>query len=127
MDKDLDILEREVGEYRAEARTILDRAGGADLTGDAAATFDRLTAGIEERNEQIREMRDRRDRAAELTRAVRDPAATRMRLEAGSTQPLDRDEDAPPVVRDLDGQRLAFDTTMAATLTRSVVGGDRRD
>ncbi len=35
MQKDLDTLEREAGEFRAEARAIVDQAAGADLTGDA--------------------------------------------------------------------------------------------
>ena len=120
MNTNLDTLERELAEFRTEARGILDRADG-DLCGDDAQRFDALTGQIDSHNTAIRDVRDRRDRAAELVRAVRDPSGTRMRLEAGSpgadgVQPSDPDR--PPQTRDLGGQRLAFDTGMAATLTR---------
>jgi len=106
-------LKREVGEFRAAAHAILERAGDADLTGDDAARFDELTEQIEDRNGRIREMEDRNRRAADLLRAVRDPnGGMRLEGEADRVDPYGRDEDRPPA----DAQR---DTAMR-TLDRAV-------
>lgn len=82
MQKDLNTLEREVGEYRAEARAILDRAADADLTGDDAQRFDTLTGQIESHNTEITQMRDRHDRALALVRSAGQPGSG-MLIERG--------------------------------------------
>lgn len=62
--KDIVTLEREVGEFRRAARAILDRAGDTDLTGDAAAEFDKLAGQIEAHQNAIADARHSADLAA---------------------------------------------------------------
>lgn len=93
MNKDLDVLEREVGEYKAEARAILDRAGDHDLAGEDAARFDTLTGQIESHNGEIRAVRERR-RQYDLIRNAGKPGSHLMREGEGSgVNPYGRDED----------------------------------
>lgn len=96
MKKALDVLEREVGEYKAEARAILERAGDNDLAGDDATRFDALTDQIESHNSEIRAAQERH-RQLDLIRAAGQPGS-RMKLEGegGGVQPYGRDEDRPP-------------------------------
>jgi HK97 family phage major capsid protein len=97
MKKDLDTLEREIGEYRTEARAILDRAGDSDLTGDDATRFDQLTDDIEKHTSEIRETQERRSRSLELIRSAGTPGSRLKREGEGSgVQPYGRDEDRPP-------------------------------
>ncbi|WP_370329180.1 phage major capsid protein [Mycolicibacterium hippocampi] len=96
MKNDLDTLEREVGEYKAEARTILDRVGDNDLTGEAAARFDTLTGQIESHNGEIRALQERH-RQLDLIRNAGQPGSNLMREGEGSgVNPYGRDEDRPP-------------------------------
>lgn len=105
MKKDLQTLEREVGEYRAEARAILDRVGDNDLSGDDAARFDTLTGQIESHNDEIRAVQERH-RQYELIRSAGRPGSTMMTEGEGSgVQPYGRTEDRTP-------QDLQRDTAM---------------
>ncbi|KUM06142.1 MULTISPECIES: phage major capsid protein [Mycobacteriaceae] len=72
-----DALERQIADARKEARTLLDRAGGADLTGAEAERFDELTELIEAGNRQLEGI-DRN------FAAIRD-AASDLRFFPGST------------------------------------------
>ncbi|WP_319454254.1 MULTISPECIES: phage major capsid protein [unclassified Mycobacterium] len=99
---DLDTLEREVGEYKAEARAIIDRAGdAADITGDDAARFDLLTGQIESHQTEIRTAQDRRAAALALVRSAGQPGSGMM-IEAGSPNGERSDEDRPPADRHRD-------------------------
>jgi predicted phage gp36 major capsid-like protein len=99
-------LTREVGEFRAEAHAILERAGNADLAGDDAARFDQLTESIESHNTAIREMEDRGRRAAELVSGVR---SGRYSVIADGTQPYGDDEDRSPAVQQRDAASRVLD------------------
>jgi len=118
--KDLDVLEREVDEYRVEARAILDRAGDSDLSGDDAARFDTLTGQIESHNTEIRAVRERH-RQYDLIRSAGKPGS-KLRLEgegSGINPYGDRDQDRQPqnplrdnAMRSLD--RIVKDDRLAA-------------
>lgn len=116
MTKDLATLEREVDEYRAEARTILDRAGDNDLSGDDAARFDTLTESIESHNGEIRALQERH-RQYDLIRSAGQPGSTMLRegQDAG-VNPYRRDEDRTP-------QNTQRDTAMRTLET--IVKDDR--
>lgn len=115
MKKDLATLEREVGEYRAEARTILDRSGDSDLSGDDAARFDSLTESIESHNGEIRALQERH-RQYDLIRSAGQPGSTMLREGEGSgVNPYGRDDDRAP-------QNPQRDTAMR-TLDRHVQAG----
>jgi HK97 family phage major capsid protein len=96
--KTLSTLERDVTEFRREARDILDRAGEDDLTGEDAARFDDLTGLIEshnravvDRNRQLTEIRSAGQPGSRMTREAGSPDGTR-----------ERDEDRPPADRQRD-------------------------
>ena len=126
--KPMPVLQRERDQLRAEARQLLDRAED-DLTGADAEEFDRITAGIESRNVAIAHL----ERAAEIARAARD--GSRFRIERGDGaaggDPYGDDSrrdasDYIPRPTSTEGQRLSFDASMAAALTRSIAGDEER-
>lgn len=127
MKKDLDTLEREVGEYRAEARAILERNGNNDLDGDDAARFDTLTGQIESHNDEIRAVQERH-RQYELIRSAGQPGSgMRLEGEGSGVNPYSRDEDRRPAdlqrdnaMRTLD--RIVKDDRLAARGAELVEG-----
>ncbi|MDT5150635.1 MAG: hypothetical protein QOI01_2368 [Mycobacterium sp.] len=108
--KTLSVLERDVTEYRREARDILDHAGD-DLTGVDATRFDELTGLLESHN---RAVVDRNRQLTEI-RSAGQPGS-RVLLEAGSPDGTrQRDEDRAPA-------DLHRDTAMR-TLERATQAG----
>lgn len=93
---DINRLEREVTEFRREARAILDRAGDSDLTGSDADRFDALTGQIDTHRAEIDRAREQRD--ADLS-DIRDGVRSGRLLREGEHNKIDpysRDEDRPP-------------------------------
>jgi HK97 family phage major capsid protein len=123
--RDLDTLEREVSEYRAEARAILDRAGGSDLAGDDAARFDQLAESIESHNGEIRGLQERR-RQIELVRSAGQPGSrAKLEGEAEGINPYGGDEaDRPTAHQQRDtttNRRLAFTAEMATDVSERML------
>lgn len=128
---------RERDRLRAEARTILNRAGdGVDLAGDDATAFDDLTTRAEECNTRIQRL----ERAHELALAQIRGGGEGIRTEGGATgmhtlngdQQSPYDADRPPADRQRDKamrvlDRSVKDGTMAArgaeTIERMITTG----
>lgn len=96
MKKDLEVLQREVGEFRTEARAILDRAGDTDLSGDDAARFNELTGSIESHNTEIRAVEERQRQYALIRSAGQPGSHMKAEGEGSGVNPYGRDEDRPP-------------------------------
>lgn len=100
--RNIPVLEREVEQYRTEARAILDRAGNADLVGADAERFDTLTASIESHRTQIRQINESHDRELAALRAG--VANGSYRVEGEHNRQLNPygDEDRTPQVQQRD-------------------------
>lgn len=100
--RNIPVLEREVEQYRTEARAILDRAGNADLVGADAERFDTLTASIESHRTQIRQINESHDRDLAALRAG--VANGSYRVEGEHNRQLNPygDEDRTPQVQQRD-------------------------
>lgn len=107
--RNIPVLEREVEQYRTEARAILDRAGNADLVGADAERFDTLTASIESHRTQIRQINESHDRDLAALRAG--VANGSYRLEGEHNRQLNPygDEDRTPQVQQRDDAMRTLD------------------
>lgn len=98
--QDIRRLETEVGEFRTEARAILDRAGTDDLVGSDAQRFDSLTASIESHQTEIRQLEDQRDQQLAMIRTAGQP---------GSGVVVERGTPDRSGLRDIDADRTPRD------------------
>ncbi|MCQ4360634.1 phage major capsid protein [Mycobacterium gordonae] len=112
--RNIPVLEREVEQYRTEARAILDRAGNADLVGGDAERFDTLTASIESHRTQIRQINESHDRDLAALRAG--VANGSYRLEGEHNRQLNPygDEDRTPQVQQRDDAMQTLDRAVSA-------------
>ncbi|MET8650749.1 phage major capsid protein [Nocardia aurea] len=90
-------IERDITEAKTAAKAILDRAAGADLTGQDATRFDQLTARIEESKAELSEADAEHDRQLGEIMAIARGSADGL-LERGSIRPAD--EERPTNGRD---------------------------
>lgn len=111
-------------ETRQAAAEILDGTTG-DLVGDDAQRFQQLTRHAEQLREQQRQAADfsrdlvRRHKAGQLRTERGDGSNADPYMGADTRQGT---SDFIPRPTSTEGQRLAFDASMAAALTRSIAG-----
>lgn len=111
--RNIPVLEREVEQYRTEARAILERAGNADLVGADAERFDTLTASIESHRTQIRQINESHERDLAALRAG--VANGSYRVEGEHNRQLNPygDEDRTPQVQQRDDAMRTLERAVA--------------
>lgn len=103
-------LVREVDDLRSQAQALLERTGSGDLVGRDAERFDELTAGIEQRKQQIERLERAHELALSQIRSGGEGLASeggsvgmhRIGEEPGTVHHSSYDADRPPANRERD-------------------------